>query len=230
MFGLSHFDVSVPGEGYYLEPQGMVRVISQETVKLPADISGYALVKNGLSNLGILAINTGIIDPTWDGPVSSVLINFGKEPFLLKPGATFMRVTFHEFQPKLNSKPFPPSSRADYLERTKEEVRLYSSPTFLNLHKTAEFAGELAFGKFKKWLIVWAGAIALLLGLLAVLAPIAASYADRAIAGREGLENKVRNDESKISALEQEVDSLKASKSGAGVSKIAEPLHRSANK
>ena len=60
--------------GFSLRPQGMVRVISRERVKLPENIIGYALTKNGLSNKGILAINIGIIDPGYEGPISSTTL------------------------------------------------------------------------------------------------------------------------------------------------------------
>jgi deoxycytidine triphosphate deaminase len=54
---------------YVLQPQGMVEVISSETVKVPPNIAGYASVKTDLSRQGLLALNTGILDPGYEGPV-----------------------------------------------------------------------------------------------------------------------------------------------------------------
>jgi deoxycytidine triphosphate deaminase len=228
--GLYHVNVPVPASGFFLEPQGMVTVISKEIVKLPPCIAGYALVKNSMSNAGILAINIGVIDPGYDGPIASTLINFGKQPFLLKPGMVYLRLTFHVFEPSGSPEPPHPIDRPTYLERTRQQVSTYSSPTFLNLDKTAELAGENAFGEFKKWLIVWAGVIALLLGFLAGLVPMAASYADRAIAGREALEKELSKDENKIDQLEQALENLKDGRSGTGGSRTVAPLRQPTTK
>src|ERR1700722_15541246 len=56
---------------YVLPPQGMVEVISWETIKVPPDIAGYASVKTSLSRDGLLALNTGILDPGYEGPLSA---------------------------------------------------------------------------------------------------------------------------------------------------------------
>src|SRR5262249_15838303 len=69
---------------FILSPRGMVEVISKERVKLPSDVSGYAMVKTGLCDEGILAINIGILDPGYEGLISSTLINFGKGPKSLR--------------------------------------------------------------------------------------------------------------------------------------------------
>src|ERR1700733_1213936 len=78
-----------------LEPQGMVRVISREKVKLPGNISGCAHVKTGLTDQGILATNVGIIDPDYKGYLSSTLINVGRNRFPLRNGDVFLRLVFH---------------------------------------------------------------------------------------------------------------------------------------
>lgn len=221
-YGFLHSDVSVPASGFYLEPQGMVRVVSEETLTLPKNITGYALVKNRFSNLGILAINIGIIDPGYEGPISSTLINFGKQPYLLKPGTVFLRLTFHEFDPPQFAPEPQRSTYNEYLARTKEEVGLYSGSTFLGLDKTAEYAGVLAFGRFKRWLIAWAAVVALMLGFLTALVPVGASYADKVLARRDALEKRVKTDERKILDLEYQLENVrigvsadKASKHGA---------------
>ena len=229
LLGVSHFEVTVSPGGFYLEPQGMVRVISEEVMNLPPNIAGYALVRNGLSNHGILAINIGIIDPGYQGPVSSTLINFGKTPFLLKPGTVFLRLTFHEFQPSAYHQPLEHTSVTDYVQRTEEEVRLYSSPTFLNLHKTAEFASSLAFGKFKRWLVFWAVGVALLLAILTALVPVGASYADRILGGRQALEYKLKEDEKKMTDLEGQLDALKAAHSAPNPANPERRVHSHAN-
>lgn len=87
-----------PGGGerdtYVLPPQGIVAVVSRETVNIPKNVAGFAMVKTSLCNEGILAINIGVIDPLYCGSVSSFLINFRKNSYVLAAGQVFLRLTF----------------------------------------------------------------------------------------------------------------------------------------
>lgn len=81
-----------------IAPNSMAVAISKEIVKLPKNIIGHAFVKTRLSQEGIMANNIGIIDPGYEGPLSSVLVNFGKNSYELKENEVFLRITFSEFQ------------------------------------------------------------------------------------------------------------------------------------
>jgi deoxycytidine triphosphate deaminase len=83
---------NIPGQG------GMVLVISSEILHVPKDLVGYASVKTSLSQRGLLALNIGIVDPGWEGPLSAVLVNFGKIDFEIAPGDAFLRLTFQPLE------------------------------------------------------------------------------------------------------------------------------------
>src|SRR5882757_5481980 len=83
-------------DSYKLPPMGIVEVISKERFRIPPHICCLAHVKTSLCNEGLLTLNTGIIDPNWNGRVSSFILNFGKDDRLLLSGDVFLRVTFHE--------------------------------------------------------------------------------------------------------------------------------------
>src|SRR5260221_11534428 len=57
-------------------PQQVVILISQEVIKIPPGHLAYAMPKNRLCNEGILCLNTGIVDPGYEGPLSTIAINF----------------------------------------------------------------------------------------------------------------------------------------------------------
>jgi deoxycytidine triphosphate deaminase len=80
---------------YILKPQEVAWVISKETVTLPDSVTATAHIKTGLCNDGILALNTGIVDPAWDGPLSTPLLNFGKTSHVLRSGDQFLRLVFY---------------------------------------------------------------------------------------------------------------------------------------
>ena len=199
--------ISVSAKGFSLPPQGMVMVISRERVKLPKDIVGYALTKNGLSNQGILAINIGIIDPGYEGPISSTLINFGKRPFRVIPETSFLRLTFHEIDKSSKvERPYITQIR----RTSKRRGRMSSGPRFLNLGDLAQEAGQEAFGSFKKWLLLSLPVAALALALITLCIPLWAqiwtSWNMYLGAGPRAYENRLEAIESKIGDIEERLN------------------------
>ena len=199
--------------GFSLRPQGMVRVISRERVKLPDNIVGYTLTKNGLSNQGILAINIGIIDPGYEGPISSTLINFGKRTYQITPETSFLRLTFHEINETSQVRPVS-HTHSTYLEKTKLDVLGSSGPKFLNLSEVAQEAGQEAFGKFKNWLFLGLPIAALALTLITLLPLWAQIWTDwnRYLgAGPGAYENRLEAIESKIGDIEERLNAAESS-------------------
>jgi len=126
---------------YKIPPQGMVMVVSKEKFCLKPNIIGYTTVKNSLSVSGILSINIGIVDCQYNGPISSVLINFGKNEFEIKKGQAFMRMTFHDFTTVNNNIPLKHEStfmdEAHYARERKKDAMILGNK-FLYLNKEIE--------------------------------------------------------------------------------------------
>lgn len=121
-------------ESFFLEPRGMVVAVSNEIFDMPNDVVGYTTVKNALSLKGVMAINVGIVDPLYKGPISSALINFGKEKIELKKGDTFLRMTFHEFKKGKEINPFAYNfDETQYWNKRKIDAYEYLDETFLNM-------------------------------------------------------------------------------------------------
>ncbi len=210
-------DICVCEAGFLLPPQGMVRVISRESVKLPKNIVGYALTKNGLSNEGILAINIGIIDPGYEGPISSTLINFGKRTYEVTPETSFLRLTFHEINETSKVKPECHTS-AMYLKKTKREVLRSSGQKFLNLSELAEEAGQEAFGRFKKLLFLGLPIAALALTLITLCIPLGehvwAGWNRYLQAGPSDYGKKLEATENKIGDIEERLNAAESNQPG----------------
>jgi hypothetical protein len=83
----AHFD---------LPPRGIVWVVSNEEFELPDTVTGLATLKTTWTHDGILALNVGIVDPGWYGPLAAALVNFSKHPFTIHKDAQFLRIGFHE--------------------------------------------------------------------------------------------------------------------------------------
>src|SRR5260370_24267431 len=70
-------------DSYELPPMGIVEVISRERFRIPSAMCCLAHVKTSLCNDGPSTLNTGIVDPSWNGRVSSFILHFLKDDPLL---------------------------------------------------------------------------------------------------------------------------------------------------
>jgi dUTPase len=147
--------IIIPGElaegpaTYRLDPQGVVEVISREHVTLPNNLAGYAMVKTSLCDDGILALNIGIIDPLWKGPVSTTLLNFSNRPYALSRGQVFLRLTFHRCGDVVPAQP-QALTTSDYRVKKQQKALEFGS-TFLNLEENIERISGKIFWKYVAW-------------------------------------------------------------------------------
>jgi hypothetical protein len=115
---------------YTLKPQEVAWVISEEILTLPSHITAMAHIKTGLCNEGLLALNTGMVDPLWSGPLSTPMLNFGKASHLLKTGDQFLRLTFHGHAPEEGIR--VTKSAPNYISEKRTEAIHYFGEKFLD--------------------------------------------------------------------------------------------------
>lgn len=162
---------------YILPPQGIVKVVSQEHVTLPDNVMGYVHVKTALCNQGILALNIGIVDPRWSGPLQSVLLNFGKVPHRIRKGEVFGRITFHE-----TDTPERPSeselaevsrrltvSLTSAVANAQSDVDRNLAADFLNFSKTVTKVAKKVTDGYRNTLFLYLPAVAIILTILTFL-------------------------------------------------------------
>jgi deoxycytidine triphosphate deaminase len=138
---------------YEIPPQGMVEVVSMERLTMPINVLGHATVKTRLSDECVLALGIGLIDPEYDSYLSSTLVNFGTQPFRLKKGDIFLRLTFHEFKRTEEDKSqIVKKDYEAYEEEKRRKVLNRFSETFLNLANTVDQAFSVVSGRL--WLKV----------------------------------------------------------------------------
>lgn len=150
---------------FVLEPQSVVEVISIEQLSIPPDVTAIAHVKTSLCDVGILALNIGVIDPHWTGRVSTTLVNFSRQEFTLHKGDVFLRLTFLRSNPTERSTALSIPSEETYLKRKRDKVRRFSD-TFLNLEESLSgYAGKL-FWKFAGYAGILVGLLTLVLNFI----------------------------------------------------------------
>ncbi len=168
-------------------PREIVWVVSKERFNIDDnDCIALVSLKSSLTKQGLLALDTGFVDPGFEGPIGTVLVNFSDNDVSISKGEEFFRVIFIPHD-KLDSE-FTNRNQVKFKSvdeyaniRKKEIVRDYSR-TFLNIDSVAEDVKieimKDATGELKKdlviylwnqyWKIIIPGSIVLFLGLNAL--------------------------------------------------------------
>lgn len=160
-----------------LDPQQMAVFVSEERVRMPPGYVGYVLPKTGLCQEGILTLSTGIIDPGWEGHISTIAINFDRRPAELEMGDAFLRVVVH----RLNNEEAvdsgtTPADDASYLKNRQADSRLLPN-TFLDLKKhIKEIADEVTKSQINWFLGALAVASVLIIVFTNVIGPYLSDY------------------------------------------------------
>lgn len=195
-------------ESYTVPPQGLVEIISKERVILPANISGFATVKTGLSTNGMLALNIGIIDPEYEGPISSFLLNFSKVPFRLAIGDVFLRTHYVALDDKLQVAESKNADDTEYINEKKQKIAGRFGSTFLNVD---EIADTLVKGYTFKALTFVAG-VAFIVTLASFLANYSmVSFMRSWVEPRTSIEQQISNKlKADLETRDAEIEELRA--------------------
>jgi hypothetical protein len=147
--------------------------VSREEFRLPRDVTAVAALRTTWAHKGIFALNVGVVDPGWEGPVATALVNFSTKDFRVRIGDPFMRLMFFEHgiaAPAIQ--PRNPVNRDSYVEQVKKNSKGFSG-SFLRMDSLVDDVSRQIFA-LPKWGIqaTWVGVI---IALLAIFVPIAIS-------------------------------------------------------
>jgi deoxycytidine triphosphate deaminase len=167
-----------------IAPNGIAWIVSKERFNIASnDIIALVSLKSSLTKQGLLALDTGFVDPRFKGPIGTIVVNFSKNTVTLTKGDEFFRVLFFSHNELTGD--YVSRSMTNYAsveayanERKKEISRDYYS-TFLNLEQikkqiqddvldsaTNTLRDELIFYAIKKyWWVILLTAV-LLIGVV----------------------------------------------------------------
>ena len=77
-----------------VQPGQMIFVVTREDILMPPDLCGTVYSRNSIALAGILALNTGHVDPGYQGPIAIRLINLRAIPWTLTLGEAIFTITF----------------------------------------------------------------------------------------------------------------------------------------
>lgn len=169
----------VEGNSYLLGKRGIVWVVSSERFAFDDRTTGLATLKTSWTHKGLLALNVGVIDPGWDGPLATALVNFSGSTIQLKKGDPFFRVLFLQHERTSYNK--VERSNPQYLAEIVERSRHFSD-TFLHMDSLTDDVARNIFKLPKLAVgIGWAG---IGIALAALLIPMGISVWAEAIGDR----------------------------------------------
>ena len=135
---------------------------------MPSNVTGLATLRTTWTRKGVLSLTSGVIDPGWDGPLSTALVNFSKTEFTICLGMPFFRVVFISHQTPNNVMPVKTDSET-YRRQILENRTLYSD-NFLTMDTLSAELSEKIFG-LPRWGVTLAR-IGIGAAFLAILSPI----------------------------------------------------------
>lgn len=186
---------------FTLKPGHMVQVVSAEIFDLPNQITGHVSYKTALTQKGVWALTVGIVDPGWNGPVSTTLLNFSRNDHVIAKGDPFLRVSFFEHAPVSPDRLRKAPPLEEYLTNVQRSAASMFPETFLDNKGIADRAGAEAATQVRNKALLWAGAIGLFFAFIQTLAPYlhpAYLLAPRDVNGQE------------LSQLQGELETMKA--------------------
>jgi len=200
-------------KAFNLPFQGMVEVISKEKCNLPVNVAGYAAVKTSLCDRGILALNIGIIDPGYRGPLSSVLINFGKGDVHIQEDDIFLRLAFHEFAAQAGAAPQPNVELKSYIREKIKTIEAHFGETFLNI---SDALFDSVFQRWIKILLIYLPIGALILALLSLFITLGSTWGGRFTLSKDDVRTNLRTEvvdelrQKYITSLEHRLSALES--------------------
>ncbi len=67
-------------EKYFIEPREVVLVLSEESFELPRNVTGLVTLRTSLTKVGLHALDVGIVDPHYSGPINVVTRKVHRDP------------------------------------------------------------------------------------------------------------------------------------------------------
>ena len=190
----------IEADTFVLKPRGIAWVISKEMFHLPKTVTGITTLRTSWTRKGILTLTVGIVDPEYNGPLSTALINFGSDDFCIEKEKPFFRTAFFNHQESCSKK------REETMQGYRNSVvkdTISFSDTFLTMDSLGkELIPEI--WKIPRWGL-YIGIFGLGLAIFGMILPQVTSLSKEVFIKN----TKIENLEMEITNLKKEIDELK---------------------
>jgi deoxycytidine triphosphate deaminase len=83
---------------FVIEPSETLIIVTKGKLNMPKDLCATYGQLNRLANMGLMILNTSIVEPGYSGPLSCILVNFSSQIHALSLGDSVAKVNFHTLQ------------------------------------------------------------------------------------------------------------------------------------
>jgi deoxycytidine triphosphate deaminase len=180
--GASKLDFKNPPEMLVIKPRQVAWVVSKEVFNITSNsITALVTLRSTFTKQGLLALDVGMVDAGFEGPIGSIVINFSKNDVPLRTGDEFFRVAFIQ-HPEVAAEFRAPRLKftaVDYMKQQHSSIVTGFPETFLNTDALSQELGTTITENVKTALLDqvllhivkehWkklAGAVVLLAGLV----------------------------------------------------------------
>jgi deoxycytidine triphosphate deaminase len=147
-----NFDFNKPPEMLVIKPRQVAWVVSKEVFSIKShEITALVTLRSTFTKKGLLALDVGMVDADFEGPIGSIVINFSKNDVPLSTGDEFFRVAFikhaevpAEFRPKRDQ-----VTAAQYIKQRHNDIIVGFPATFLNTEVLSDEMAEKISQKVK---------------------------------------------------------------------------------
>jgi hypothetical protein len=176
----------------------MVQVVSSEVLHLSDRVTGHVTYKTTMTRHGIWALTVGIVDPGWQGPIATTLLNFSRVDHAIAEGDAFLRVSFfeHEAVPAEKLRKAPPLEA--YLRDIQKIAATMFPPTFLDTKDISEKASRSVLNRLRKEALAWVVLVAVVFTGLQIVAAWFTGSGRPTMSEIESLKDKVEAMQSKL--------------------------------
>ncbi len=129
------YDFARPNQSLVIKPRQVAWVVSKEVFNIKSHaITALVTLRSTFTKKGLLALDVGLVDPDFEGPIGSIVINFSKNDIPLMVGQEFFRVVFvtHPEVPEKFRTPRVKTTALQYAQDRYNEIVQGFPATFLN--------------------------------------------------------------------------------------------------
>lgn len=118
-----------------IQPRQVAWVVSKEVFNIKSHaITALVTLRSTFTKQGLLALDVGMVDADFEGPIGSIVINFSKNDVPLRTGDEFFRVAFIQ-HPEVSAEfrlQRPKFTAMDYVKQQHSDIVRSFPETFLN--------------------------------------------------------------------------------------------------
>jgi len=153
-----------------ISPTETLTIMTHEKVKIPHNIVGEYGQLFRLAQQGLLLINTSIVEPGYEGPLSCVVVNLSRETVTIKRDMEIAKLTFHQLSGNPGAPVLPfVNEEADYAS-TLSAAAVKLPKSFMGISQVSQEVSDKVNADVKKS-VTFGGAVLIFLLVVASIQP-----------------------------------------------------------